>query len=239
VRGSVSLVRTDFLDTFRDRRLDACAGGVPPGSTPVTGGRGAARVLSTHPFGDIVVRPYLRGGWIRHLVQRRYFLGARAFRELQVTERLRAAAAPVPEVLAAVQRRARFGPGYHACIVTRRIAGTIPAAVALQRARSGEVRLLMEQIGRSVRECHEARGWHADLNAWNLLIPEARPELPVIVIDWDRGRYMEAGVPYQARRSNLERLRRSLNKLGLTTALDGWPALEDGYDRPPNPDPAA
>lgn len=237
--SSAALVRADFLDTFRSRRLKDCAGGVPSGATPVSGGRGAAHVLSTRPFGDIVVRPYLRGGWIRHLVKRRYFLGARAFRELNVTERLRAEGAPVPEVLAAVQRNARPGPGYQACIVTRRIAGTTPAAVALERARSGEVRLLMEQIGRSVRECHEAHGWHADLNAWNLLIPEARPELPVIVIDWDRGRYVEEGVSHRARRSNLERLQRSLTRLALTTALAAWPALERGYARSPGPDPAA
>jgi len=237
--GSAALVRSDFLDTFRSRRLEDCAGGRSSGAIPVSGGRGAAHVLSTRPFGEVVIRPYRRGGWVQHLVRRRYFLGARAFRELNVTERLRTAGAPVPEVLAAVQRDARPGPGYEACIVTRRIAGTIPAASALRRARSGEVRLMMEQIGGSVRECHEAHGWHADLNAWNLLIPEARPELPVIVIDWDRGRYVEEGLSERARRANLERLRRSLTRLALTTALDAWPALERGYARSPGPDPAA
>ena len=123
--------------------------------------------------------------------------------------------------------------------MTRRIAGTTPAAAALNRARAGEVRLMMDQIGRSVRECHEASGWHADLNAWNLLIPEVRPELPVIVIDWDRGRYVDGGLSERARRANLERLRRSLTRLALTTALDAWPALERGYARSPGPDPAA
>ena len=90
-----------------------------------------------------------------------------------------------------------------------------------------------------MRECHDAGGWHADLNAWNVLIPQARPELPVIVIDWDRGRYLARGVPARARLANLRRLRRSLDRLALHSALDAWACLERGYETAPDPYPAA
>ncbi|MEJ2483078.1 MAG: lipopolysaccharide kinase InaA family protein [Gemmatimonadota bacterium] len=232
-------MRSDFREMFEAADFMHCAASTLPGAKPVTGGRGAARIVPVRGLGDVIVRPYRRGGWIRHLIHRRYFLGSRPFRELDVTERLRVAGAPVPEVLAAMHRRARPGPGYEACIVTRRIAGTTPAAESLRRARAGEVRLLMEEIGRSIRACHDVGGWHADLNAWNLLVPEARPDLPVILIDWDRGRWIRDGVSERFRRANLSRLRRSLRKLGLYAALDAWSELETGYAASPEPRPAA
>jgi tRNA A-37 threonylcarbamoyl transferase component Bud32 len=141
--------------------------------------------------------------------------------------------------MAAVHRHARPGPGYEACIVTRHIAGTTPAAESLAHTRSGEVGLVMEEIGRSIRACHDVGGWHADLNAWNLLIPESRPSLPVILIDWDRGRLVTDGMTRRQIETNLARLHRSLRKLDLRAALDAWPELERGYAASPEPRPAA
>lgn len=217
----------------------ACPAVRTAAASDLSGGRGSAWILPTRSFGDVVVRPFRRGGWISRFVERRYILGARAFKELEVTEGLRRDGAPVPEVLAAVQERIRPGPGYAACIVTRRINGTVPAAEALARVSPGELQVLMEDIGRAIRRCHQAGGWHADLNAWNLLVPSARPDLTVTVIDWDRGRLMPRGVPERARRGNLSRLARSLRKLDLAAAIDAWPALEKGYASERGPAPAA
>ena len=236
---AVAFVRSDFREVFDQQRLLECPAGRAARPTDLTGGRGAAWILSARPFGDVVIRPFRRGGWISHFMKRRYLGGARAFQELLVSERLRRCGAPVPEVLAAVQAPSRPGPGYSACIVTRRVAGTVPAAEALARVPEGELRVLMEDIGRAIRRCHEAGGWHADLNAWNLLVPEARPDVPVVVIDWDRGRWIPEGVPDRAGRANLSRLARSLRKLELSSALEAWPALELGYSSEPGPTPAA
>jgi len=236
---AAALVRSDFRSAFDRHGLLGCPAVRAAGSTDPSGGRGAAWILPTRSFGDVVVRPFRRGGWIGQFVERRYVLGARAFKELEVTESLRRDGAPVPEVLAAVQERFRPGPGYSACIVTRRIIGTVPAAEALARVSRGELRVLMDDIGRAIRRCHEAGGWHADLNAWNLLVPNARPDLAVTVIDWDRGRFMSRGVPERARRANLSRLARSLRKLGLVAAIEAWPALEKGYASERGPSPAA
>ncbi len=238
--GTAAIVRTDFRDAFEADRLLLCALGGPPGGTPVAaGGRGDAYVLPAGPLGEVVVRPFRRGGWVRHVVRDRYLAGNRAFEEIVLTERLRRAGAPVPEAVAAVQSRVGPGPAYAACLVTRRLAGFAPAAEVLRGRRQGEAAGPMERIGSSIRRAHDAGGVHADLNAWNVLLAEARPGLPPVLIDWDRGRWRPDGASRRDARANLRRLRRSLRKLGLAAALGAWDALEAGYDSGPDPVPAA
>jgi 3-deoxy-D-manno-octulosonic acid kinase len=194
-------------------------------------------VVAAGPLGEAVVRTFRRGGLVRHVSRQRYLLGDRAFDELLLLERLRRVGAPVPEPLAAVQTRLR--PGYAACLVTRRLRGVEPAAQRLRKARSAEVEAILESVGRAVRRLHDAGGRHADLNAWNVLVPVAGPPRPAWVVDLDRGRFDPDGVPRRHRRRNLARLRRSLRKLGLADALAAWPAFERGYASPPEPVPAA
>lgn len=238
-----AVVRSDFLPHFESHHLMDCAlpslRAVPEAGRawhPVAGGRGPVRIVSAGPLGEAVVRPYRRGGLVAAVNARRYFIGDRAFDELVATHRLRRRGAPVPEALAAVQAALR--PGYAACIVTRRLPKTVPAATALHGADSVRVGALLEAIGRSVRRLHEAGGVHADLNAYNLLVPEDG-EGPVTIIDLDRARVVSGPTPQRHARANLDRLRRSLRKLGLEAALRHWDALEEGYRAPPRPPPAA
>ena len=82
-------------------------------------------------------------------------------------------------------------------------------------------------VGRALRRFHDAGGWHADLNAGNILLSPAG----VYVIDLDRGRTVPPGS--RSQRANLRRLARSLRKLGvLPAAADGWRALCSGYAAP-------
>lgn len=238
--GTAALVRRDFRDAFDAHGLLGCAGPAPVDGAPVSaGGRGDARVLPAGALGEVVVRPFRRGGWVRHLVRDRYFGGSRAFREIVLTERLRRDGAPVPEAVAAVQSRVGPGPAYAACLVTRRLAGYAPAAEVLRGLRPGEAAGYMERIGAAIRRAHVAGGAHADLNAWNVLVAAGRPGLSPILIDWDRGRWRRGGVGRRRARANLARLRRSLGKLKLAGALAAWAALERGYDSGPDPVRAA
>jgi len=237
---TAAIVRTDFRGAFEANRLLLCAGGGRPGGTPVAaGGRGDARVLPAGPLGEVVVRPFRRGGWVQHVVRDRYLAGDRAFDEIVLTERLRRAGVPVPEALAAVQSRVGPGPAYGACLVTRKLAGFAPAAEALRGLRAGEAAGPMARIGASIRRAHDAGGVHADLNAWNVLLAAGRPGLAPVLIDWDRGRWRPDGASRREARANLRRLRRSLRKLELSAALDAWDALERGYASGPDPVPAA
>lgn len=240
---AAAIVRADFAGQFDRQRLIEAAGFplravLQESDAALVGGREAARVIPAGPLGEAVVRPYRRGGWVEKIAHRRYILGARAFDELTLTHRLHGAGAPVPECLAAVQASLRPA-GYAACLITRRIPGSEAAGSVLREASPGEAKSTMEAIGRSVRRLHAAGGWHADLNANNLLVPVGWPGVPVIVIDLDRGRFYPGGVPRWRATRNLRRLRRSLRKLGLTEALAAWPALRKGYEPPPGPLPAA
>jgi hypothetical protein len=231
---TTAVVRNDFVDSFHRYRLVDCSR--PPllslpgtqqeseGSrSGVSGGRGSVRIVPAGSLGEAVVRPYRRGGLVEKINRRTYFVGNRAFSELVATHRLRRRGAPVPEVLAAIQSEVR--PGYLACLVTRRIAKALPAAVVLDSASAARRVIVLESVGRAIRLLHEAGGVHA--------------EGPAFVVDLDRASVLPGPVPERRARANLRRLRRSLLKLGLDDAVAHWDELEGGYDVPPQPPPAA
>jgi tRNA A-37 threonylcarbamoyl transferase component Bud32 len=66
---------------------------------------------------------------------------------------------------------------------------------------------LWRAIGSCIRQFHDARVCHADLNAHNILIDHAQR---VFLIDFDRGKRRKAG---SWRAANLARLKRSLEKI--------------------------
>jgi len=128
------------------------------------------------------------------------------------------AGAPVPRPVAAQVQRS--GPFYTGDILVERVrdAATLTElAPGLENARWAD-------IGRAIRRFHQAGGWHADLNANNILIPPDR----IVIIDLDRGR---SGCANRSRqRANLSRLLRSLKKLQLMPAAEqGWRALLEAY----------
>lgn len=221
-------VRDDFEEYFRRYELSEAADRPPdaPGVSRSEGGagRGAVYHLPVGKLGQAVLRPYRRGGLVRHLVERRYLLGDRAFDELTLTERLRREELPVPEPLAAVQRRC--SPGYRAALITRRIPGVRPLPSLLEDG-SRDPEGLLAAAGRTVGRLHREGVWHADLNAFNCLaVPTGGT---VHVVDFDRGRSFEDEVPGFFARMNRKRLRESLEDLGLEAAVEAWPAFESAY----------
>ena len=114
--------------------------------------------------------------------------------------RLHASGLRVPQPLAAAYWR--HGPFYRAALLTQRIPGARPLADLLERAP-------LPQVAEAICAMHRAGVWHADLNAYNILVDDAGC---VWLIDFDRatsGRLDRAG-----REANLQRLARSLRKVG-------------------------
>lgn len=229
---TTAAVRDDFGQYFdRYDLIEAAdrppeAPGVGESEAGAVGGRGTVYLLPVGKLGQAVLRPYRRGGLVRHLVERRYFFGSRAFDELTLTERLRRMELPVAEPLAAVRREA--SPGYRAAIVTRRIPGAEPLANLLREGSSRSPEELLAAAGRTLGRFHREGIWHADPNAHNLLADPTGG--PVYAVDFDRGRRFEDEVWGFFARSNRNRLQDSLEKLELESALEAWPAFEEAYE---------
>jgi 3-deoxy-D-manno-octulosonic acid kinase len=195
-----------------------------------SGGRGGVAVVDT-PAGEAVLRHYRRGGMVARLLGDRYlFTGrrrTRSDREFRLLVELERRGLPVSPPLAA--RFVRHGWRYSADLMTLRIP---QAATLAERLEQGAFTpALAGQVGVLIARFHREGAWHADLNAHNILVaPDG-----LYLIDFDRGRLRSVSRGW--RHANLDRLKRSLVKLGardragdtFDTAL--WPALVEHYER--------
>ncbi|HXS04456.1 MAG TPA: 3-deoxy-D-manno-octulosonic acid kinase [Rhodanobacter sp.] len=181
------------------------------------GGRGGVAIIES-PRGDCVLRHYRRGGLVKALMGDRYvWTGAnrtRPFMEFRLLAEIARLGLSGPLPVAARYRR--HGLFYRADLITRRIADAQTLADCLAMGRlDGE---LAGNVGAVIGRFHRAGIWHADLNAHNVLVSPHGLHL----IDFDRGQQRKPAAAWQ--RANLQRLRRSLLKLGA--AGEGEAAFE-------------
>jgi len=200
---------------------------------PVHRGRADVRRVSLGPAGPPcgLVRHYRRGGLLERVLRDGYLGRGRFCREVRVTEQARAAGLPTVEVLAL--RTERVLPGfYRADLVTREIEHAPDLAALLDRIlKRDRTRAVREVAGTVpavagvVRSMHDAGLFHADLNLKNLLVRGEAPDRECFVIDLDKARFLPAPLDRRRRLSNLLRLYRSLEKLGLA-GVGGVPLRE-------------
>lgn len=183
-------------------------------------GRGASLFLNAGNGEEWVLRPYRRGGLVARLSEARYLWTGlertRAFRELRLTADLHARGLPAPRPVAADVTR--HGLTYSAALITVRIPGARALASLLENGEADDD--LLQRVGATIRRFHDLGLDHVDLNARNLLVDEGGK---VWLIDLDRCRLRPNGA-WKGR--NLERLERSLVKLG---APDAMTAIRKGY----------
>ncbi|WEN13478.1 3-deoxy-D-manno-octulosonic acid kinase [Rhodanobacter sp. AS-Z3] len=187
------------------------------------GGRGGVAIIAA-PVGECVLRHYRRGGLVAALLGDRYlWTGAdrtRPFQEFRLLAEIARLGLPGPAVVAA--RYCRRGLFYSADLLTRRIADAQTLAECLVAGRLDAE--LAEEVGALVARFHRAGIWHADLNAHNVLVTSEQ----LYLIDFDRGCMRAPAEPWQ--QANLQRLRRSLLKLGA--GRDGEAAFEKAVWQP-------
>jgi hypothetical protein len=156
--------------------------------------------------GDVVIRPYRRGGWVRYFNTGAYLGDGRFEREWLVHRALWEAGFPTVEPLGYASRPR--GPALReGCFLTRH-AEAVPWPRAWER--SGEVAApLLEMVTALARW-----GLHApDLNATNVLLA---PDGGLLALDWDKARWTAAPDLLERYR---ERLARSLARLGAPPGL--------------------
>lgn len=195
------------------------AGNPALAAAPVkVGGRQSAWFVSAD-FGAAVLRHYRRGGMVARVSRDRYlWAGAsftRSFAEFRILWFLRGLGLAVPAPLAAAYWRS--GLTYRAAILVERIPDVRTLAETLAQPQA---------VARAIFAMHEAGVWHADLNAFNILLDEAGQAW---LIDFDRARRrtLSAGL----RQSNLLRLRRSLRKVAAERGQECWQQIYNAYQQ--------
>ena len=184
------------------------------------GGRGTVYSVPLPSSGRrIVVRCSRRGGFGGALLKDKYWGSRRPFRELAVTEKMRKAGIPVPEMLAVIARRA-LGPFFTTVIVTRLIENAVNLADFLQecgtdRGCIGRKKAVIDATACLVRRMHDAGFLHADLQAKNILVQQREESNEIFVVDLDGARHL-CSLGNKPREKNLFRLNRSIAKLGLS-----------------------
>lgn len=175
------------------------------------GGRQAAWFIDAS-FGAVVLRQYRRGGLMAKVTDRHYlWTGAertRSWREFQIMEYLRQHELSVPKVLAAYWWR--YSLYYTAALITARIPHAKPLANNLSD-------VYLQPVALEIARMHQLGVWHADLNAYNILLDD---RMTAWLIDFDRARR----IPMTSRliQQNLLRLRRSLVKLHGPEGEQWW-----------------
>lgn len=151
-------------------------------------------------LGEVVLRPYRRGGLVRHLNERIYLSPRRFGTELAIHRLLWAAGFPTVEPLGCAWRRRAWG--VEGVYLTRHEAG-VPWPRAWER--SAEV---LPPLKEALAALCGWGLWSPDLNATNVLLPDRGG---IALLDWDRAAFRpSSGLPEAYR----ERLSRSLAKLG-------------------------
>lgn len=194
-------------------------------------GRGSAWFIDA-PFGPVVLRQFLRGGWVARISRKHYFYtgveSSRPFREFKILAALHEQGLPVPRPVAALCEHQGFVST--GALITARIPAVQTLADLLPGYNEDSAldAAVWGSIGKCIRQFHAAGLWHADLNARNIMLND-RSE--VFLIDFDRAR-LTPGKAVNGE-GNLQRLHRSLIKhwpAAEIAALEpAWAQLEAGY----------
>ena len=187
------------------------------------GGRQAAWFVEGD-FGRAVLRHYQRGGAIARISKDRYiWRGATATRsmaEFQILARMHALGLAVPRPIAAAYWRS--GLVYRAAILIERIEPSRTLTEVVHERSHPDP--CAQQVAHAIFAMHEAGFWHADLNAYNILLDhDGRAWL----IDFDKA--VEGAVSESQRDNNLNRLHRSLRKVAPQSADVWWKGINRAY----------
>jgi len=181
------------------------------------GGRGALSRFS-YSGGTGLIRRYLRGGVFRWVLRDAYVLRNRPLRELRLHAGLYDDGLAVPVPLGAVWERR--GLCLRGAIATGEVdAVDLLAYLDLHGPGDGAV---LRESGRLIRRMHDWGVFHADLQVGNILVGAEGPYL----IDFDKAT-RRAALDRVKRARNLFRLRRSIEKNGLTS--DYFRLICEGY----------
>ena len=145
-------------------------------------GRVRAKVVALPGWGNVVIKAYVRGGWMRHISHRRHLRSreSRAQKEFKLLQTLHNEGFPVPQPLAWAERGSLL---VHKWLIL----AEVPEAQTLAqiaRRDPGRARDLLPRVNQLIQALIHRRVHHIDLHPGNVLI-DAKGE--VHLIDFDKG----------------------------------------------------
>jgi 3-deoxy-D-manno-octulosonic acid kinase len=205
----------------------------------IPGGRAAVRRIVLGEQGNIVVRHYHRGGFVRYFVRDVYWdWPPRPLAELISTETARQRGISTIEVLGACTEWLSSSL-YRGLLVSREAEEFVNLWEWLQGRPPGTARRTkIAAVAQAIAQLHTAGIDHADLNLTNILVRISSGTPEVLLIDFDQARVFSHPLSSRRRKSNLRRLRRSLDKFDPNGVLSAPEDLENfcqiywGTDRP-------
>lgn len=183
-------------------------------------GRGAVPSvpIDGKPQEKMLIRKYLRGGFLRFFNRDIYFGQQRPFKEILITVEASLKGIPTPDMLAAVSIKVS-GPFFRGYLVSKELSACsdLPAylttlAGAKKKSFSLEKQSVIKRTAEIIRLMHDKGFYHADLNLKNILVDTADPH-NIYLIDWDKSRFAGERLDLPERRSNVLRFCRSMVKL--------------------------
>lgn len=228
-RNQTVLFNQNVLSTFCDSIFEATAENVTHARSD-SQGRGTV-VFFEHESRELVLKRYHRGGFFGRFVRSTYtFTGlknTRMWQEFELLAKMRDLGLPVPRPIAV--RCIKTSPiTYQGEIIIERICNAQTLAELLCRQMLPEK--TWESLGQVIRQFHDHRVDHADLNICNILLTASGQ---IHLIDFDKSRF-RAERDHGWSQRNLSRLRRSLQKWKQQQTTfhfeaQHWLALERGY----------
>ena len=215
-------ISASWFDPSAHRREGTCVGEAM--------GRGTTYIVMLQKQ-RCALRHYRRGGWMAALLGDKYrwkgLQQTRAWQEWHLLAKMRDMGLPVPQPLAAhVEHGGHF---YRADLLTRKIENSQSLADILRK--KSLPKETWGSIGVTIWRFHQSGIYHDDLNAHNIMLDD---DGQVFLIDFDKGELREGG-DNAWRKQNLDRLKRSLDKLKeihqeFWVSDDNWWSLMRAYE---------
>lgn len=179
----------------------------------VLGGRTSVAMTQFEGIGAVVVKYYVRGGLIRHVVKRRYLRRGkpRSQTEYEVLQTVRSLGISAPEPIAYASTEGLF---YRSWLVTREIKQ--PSTLAeLSHINQEHTQTIMKKVINEVSTLIKNSILHADLHPGNVLVDKTDR---VFLLDFDKASFFD-GEEGKLRNRYISRWQRAVSKHRLPTML--------------------
>jgi tRNA A-37 threonylcarbamoyl transferase component Bud32 len=149
----------------------------------VLGGRGSVAIAHLEGIGSVVVKYYARGGFIRHLVKRRYLRWGktRCQIEYELLQKVRGLGLSAPEPIVYAYRGGLFYKGW---LVTKKIKEQQTLA-ELSCTDEEHAHIVMKELINQISTLIKNNIFHVDLHPGNVLVDS---DSGVFLVDFDRAR---------------------------------------------------